>query len=531
MEAEIQGRQGLPHLDESMTRGRDVQRGERRKTVETLLIRADANTEIGTGHLMRCLALAQAWQAQGMRTTFLSHCPSPALRRRVRTEGARFVSLKDAHPNPADLHTTLRLIETLKPDWLAIDGYHFDPEYQKAARAAGVRMLAIDDMAHWPKYHADIVLNQNLGAEKLHYHCDRDTRLLLGTRYVLLRTEFLKRRGRERETPREARKVLVTMGGSDPDNVTLKVIRALERVPVEGLEVTIVLGASNPHRAALQVAVRSARLQSRGHRIHLVRNTLNMPELMAWADTAVAAGGSTSWELAHAGVPSLVLVLADNQTMVADALDRAGVARKTVVSRLSADISALLADEGRRRAMRELGLRTVDGAGAERVVVGLRAAELTLRRARLDDSRLVWEWRNDSQARAASFSSEVIPLHTHEQWFRNHVSSPTDFFYVALNSGDQPIGQVRFTVRGDEAVVSVGIAREARGRGYGAPLILRGSRQCFADSRVESIQAYVKPGNTRSLRAFQKAGYAEAGTTVQKGQRALRLMARREDFV
>ena len=124
------------------------------------------------------------------------------------------------------------------------------------------------------------------------------TRLLLGTRYVLLRREFWPWRGWRREIPAVARKVLVTLGGGDPDNVTLKVIRALAQVEIEGLEAVVVVGPANPHLEELQAAVKDT-----PHPIRLESNVTNMPELMAWADVAITAGGSTCWETAFMGLP------------------------------------------------------------------------------------------------------------------------------------------------------------------------------------------------------------------------------------
>jgi UDP-2,4-diacetamido-2,4,6-trideoxy-beta-L-altropyranose hydrolase len=341
-----------------------------------LMIRADSSSAIGAGHLMRCLALAQASQAEGGQATFLSRCDSPALRQRVTDEGVDLVSLPAAHPDPTDWQTTSRFINGLKPDWLVIDGYHFTPDYQTSARATGVRVLVIDDTAHLLRYDADIVLNQNLGAEKLQYPCDRDTNLLLGTRYVLLRGEFLKWRGWQREIPQEARKVLVTMGGSDPDNVTLTVIKALLRLDRTDLTARIVVGAANPHAESLRKGIEAAK-----ERFELLTNPSGMPELMAWADVAVTAGGSTCWEMALMGLPMLVLTLAENQYGTAEELEAhkaaisLGSAKSVDRTRVSEVLGKLLVDKERRRSLSSQAQRLVDGDGASRVMSVLRGEE------------------------------------------------------------------------------------------------------------------------------------------------------------
>jgi len=286
--------------------------------VKPLLVRVDASAQIGTGHLMRCLALAQAWRDVGGRVVFLMAMESPPLEARLRSEGMEVVHLPVQPGSMDDAIQTADFARQLGADWVVVDGYHFGAEYQRIIKDSGLRLLFIDDIGHAEHYSADLVLNQNIHAhEGLYQNREPYTRLLLGTRYVLLRREFLKWRGWKREIPEVARKVLVTMGGSDPDNVTLKVIQALHQVDMDGLEAIVVVGGSNPNYEELQSAVQDSRFP-----IRLESNVTNMPERMAWADVAVSAGGSTSWELAFMGVPILNLILAENQQQASTTLSR-----------------------------------------------------------------------------------------------------------------------------------------------------------------------------------------------------------------
>src|SRR5207245_1177027 len=123
-------------------------------------------------------------------------------------------------PQREDLPATLTLARDLGVEWLVLDGYHFDPAYQEGARASGLRLLVIDDVVHQARYSADILLNQNLDAEHLRYRAGANTELLLGPRYALLRQEFLGWQRWDRSISPVARRVLVTVGGGDPDNVT-----------------------------------------------------------------------------------------------------------------------------------------------------------------------------------------------------------------------------------------------------------------------------------------------------------------------
>ncbi|MCX6983429.1 MAG: UDP-2,4-diacetamido-2,4,6-trideoxy-beta-L-altropyranose hydrolase [Lentisphaerae bacterium] len=472
----------------------------------TLVIRADASSSIGTGHIMRCFALAQSWQSEDGRVVFMSHCEDPTLRQRITNAGMEFISIANPHPDPRDLQTTLEFLRTCpagvrenqqskigNPTWFVLDGYHFDAVYQQAVRAAGYRLLVIDDMAHLPAYHADILLNQNLGAEKLKFNCDPDTTLLLGSGYVLLRKEFLVWRGWQREIPNVARNVLVTMGGGDPDNVTLKVIHALEQVQVDGLEAVVVVGGSNPHYEILQSAIRNLQLK-----IRLERDAYNIPELMAWADVAITAGGSTCWELAFMGVPSLVIILADNQGEIAESLGRAGVSlnlgwfHQVSVRQIAVELKNLLHASERRKHMSQLNKQLVDGEGSMRVLEAMVPYDLMLRPVREEDLDLLWRWANDPVVRQTAFKSMPIPWEEHQQWFFSKRRDPQCYHFIVLNNKGIPVAQVRFDVSEDETEVSVSVDKEHRGKGYGSLVINLGIKELI---RTNSIRVLLRPND------------------------------------
>jgi spore coat polysaccharide biosynthesis predicted glycosyltransferase SpsG len=199
--------------------------------------------------------------------------------------------------------------------------------------------------------------------------------LLLGPRYALLRREFGPAARRPRDVPPIARKVLVTLGGSDPDNRTLTILRALQRCRVEGLHAVVVAGAASPHLGELEEAAATGPA-----RVEVRTAVGDMSGLMAWADLAIGAGGITSWERAALGLPSLVVVIADNQRDIAAALHQAGLswnigeAAALGEDRLRTAIEALSRDGAERKKMAERGRQLVDGRGGGRVVAYLTGA-------------------------------------------------------------------------------------------------------------------------------------------------------------
>ncbi len=338
-----------------------------------LIIRVDANKQIGAGHLMRCLALGQAWRDNDGHVTFLTAFYTSRFLARLRDQGFTIPRLPQTYPDPREWEVTQRTLASHPNAWVVVDGYHFDTAYQQRIRDAGHPLLVIDDTAHLRQYVADLLLNQNIHAESLSYRCEPDCRMLLGTEYAMLRREFLQWKSMKREIPDVARRVLVTLGDADVHNVMLLVLEAMQRLEIHGLETNFVMGAGVTHRNELQQAVRRS-----AHPVHLLHDTDEMPRLMARADLALSGGGSTCWELAFMQLPSLVLVLADNQKEAMAALDAQGSIRnlgwhdKVDAETLAKRVTDLAQDSEGRADMSGKGRGLVDGMGGMRVVRAMR---------------------------------------------------------------------------------------------------------------------------------------------------------------
>jgi UDP-2,4-diacetamido-2,4,6-trideoxy-beta-L-altropyranose hydrolase len=471
--------------------------------------------------------LAQAWRDEGGEVVWFGRCEGAGLRRRLEEAGVHVLSLARAHPDPEDLRTAVKIATRWEATWVVADGYHFDGVFQRGVRAAGHRLLLVDDMAQQPYYESDILLNQNLGADRLPYRTGPDTQRLLGSRFVLLRREFRAWRGCPPERHDGPPRLLVTLGGSDPDNATGKVIQALRRAP--DCDTRIVIGPLNPHADVLRQVAPAA-----GTRLSLLTDVIDMPAMMHWADLAVSAGGSTCWELAFMGVPMVVIVLAENQRLVAEALAGAGAA---VNLGLHADLTSehiahtvtdLLGDRGRCASLATRGRSLVDGEGCDRVVSAMRGVPLRLRPVRETDCRLLWEWANDESVRAVSFTPEPIPWERHVLWFHRKQQDPSVRMYVAVDPADVPVGQVRFESSGIEATISVSLASGQRGRGLGSVALDEASRRFYREHPVtERIHAYIKSENDASVRAFRRAGFVLAGTRLVGSCPALDLIRER----
>ena len=333
-----------------------------------LLIRADADSRIGIGHVMRCLALAQAWQDSGGKAVLVAAELPEGLEERLRHEGIQLARITAPVGGPEDAAATLAVARHHKAAWVVVDGYAFSAHYFDALREAGPRVVAVDDMGHLERYPVDVLLNQNLSATPALYdgRIGVSTTLLLGPRFSLLRREFRQIPQRPQSGPHEPRRVLVTFGGADHENLTGDVLRNLQRTVRRDLHVIVLAGSANPHIPLLrEIAAGTPFL------CEVRVDVPDVAELMAWADAAITAAGSTVWELASLGVPALIGAIETNQLMGLSALVeipffRAMEAKELLSTDLGEQLDRLWDESANRH---EIGF---DAFGATRVVDILR---------------------------------------------------------------------------------------------------------------------------------------------------------------
>lgn len=494
--------------------------------IGTLIIRADASPSMGHGHVMRCLALAQAWQDAGGEVIFVMADPPKAIVERLAKEGILAVHVNSPAGSITDVAQLLSEAQDRRSSWVVLDGYHFPVQYQRTIKDAGFKLLLVDDTGGG-QYFADLVLNQNLHAtEKLYEKRELYTRLLLGTRYAMLRREFARWREWKREIPPVARKVLVTMGGSDPENVTGRALEALLPLSMEGVEAAVVVGGSNPHRKSLQQLAGEA-----GGAIRIHEDVADMAELIAWADIAVSGAGSTCWEICLLGLPALLIDLAPNQRPLGEGLQRESAAvhldnlHGVSAEEIARKLQELAFSPEARGLMSRRAQELVDGKGAARVMSVMSSSSLRIRRADIKDCRLFWEWANDPEVRAASFSTEPIPWNSHVQWFAARLADPSSVLYVVTTATGESVGEVRYQIEGNRAVVSLCLGRDFRGQGYSEPALGLSMEDLQRLKGAISIDAYVKPGNNASLRMFERAGFRLLGLKENAGRTAVHFVS------
>ncbi|MFZ2738119.1 MAG: UDP-2,4-diacetamido-2,4,6-trideoxy-beta-L-altropyranose hydrolase [Burkholderiaceae bacterium] len=310
--------------------------------------RTDASLQIGTGHVMRCLTLADELRAQGAQCLFISREHPGHLLEVIRQRGHAVTALPtvkpmsttadDPAPQPAhadwlgsdwqtDAHQTISNLADLQYDWLVVDHYALDQRWEEALAASYRQLLVIDDLADRP-HRCDLLLDQNLGRLVQDYeglvplHCQ----VFTGPHHALLRPEFaaLRPYSLQRRQARPALcQVLINMGGVDQPNATGQVLQALKTCALPAdCRITVVMGLTAPWLQNVQELAMHMLWPT-----EVVVNAIDMAQRMADSDLAIGAAGSTSWERCCLGLPTLMVVLADNQQACAQALEVAHAAR------------------------------------------------------------------------------------------------------------------------------------------------------------------------------------------------------------
>lgn len=462
-----------------------------------LLAWADSRPHVGMGHVVRSFALAQAWADHG---------------------GHAVLCVPDEHElvraltgDPRVTRRTLaddELVDAARDEgaaWVSIDSYATTARTQRAVRDTGARVLVIDDHAIAAPYDADLLLDQNLGAVRATAaRLGSVDEVLLGVRHALLRRSFRVPPTTAETAPRD--RVVITLGGNPSAEV-----RAF------GREVAERLAARTPVELVLG-RVEAGEVGAPG--------TPNVTEhdivrdaaaLYARAAVVVAAAGSTVWELCASGCAGVLLAVADNQVPLGEQLARAGAARfagpiaATTPAHVVSCVGDLLDAPAQRDELARRARTLVDGLGANRVVALMRSHELHLRPASADDVARYFEWANDPAVRAASFTTASIAWDDHVRWFEDRLVRSSCRLFVADDVAGTAVGQIRFDLEADEALVGISLAADARGRGLAAPLIVAGVRSLVATvPGIATVRAEVRTTNEPSARAFVAAGFEHA---------------------
>lgn len=496
---------------------------------DVLILRVDASTAMGTGHVMRCLALASAWQNPDKVYMVCSQVPA-SLRLKIEEAGYNFVDLEAPHPALPDLAVMRELLKRHQA-YVVLDGYHFDETYQAEIRRMAGRLMVIDDYNHLPAYDSDILLNQNIGSETLVYNRNPGCRILTGPRYALLRPEFIQRLcDRRRQISDKAGKLLISMGGADASNMTLAILKVLEQLSLPDIEIAIVLGPANTH---LQSIVDFTGGSKYGCRI--LQNISDMTEVMDWADVGISAGGSTCWELCFLGLPFFVFSVAENQRIVVHGLEENGAAiRCQKPADLLQRLEAVLEDPEQRQAMSLKGQALVDGRGVYRALSALRGGQGCLLPASPEYREMLWPLADDAQARRMSVMPIPKDFESFCSWFSERMQKNSEPVLFLESPVGETIGYIAFEdcPATNKPTLTLCLSEKWRGQGLGVMLLREGCLEFFKMvPEAETLDALITPDAGAVYGLLVRIGFERVDTIEYNGRQAYVMRLSRQSLL
>ena len=337
-------------------------------SVLTSVLRVDAGSELGMGHLIRMHALSQALSRRSIRCHFLTVSRDATAWMRARKMSCRLLDV-DAG-SPGDTAAVLEYADRVHARWVVTDGRHFGETYLNSLTAGGIPVISIDDIGE-NFFPSALVVNGGMNAESMEYRVLPTTSLLLGPKYLLLRPEFGHRRAKPRS---KVRRILVCFGGADPEDYTGRVLDILEgwtEFP-EDIEVNAVVGPA--YSRLNELGVRAS------HRIRVLADidAATLVELMVQSDLAITSAGMVACEVAAVGIVSLLVAISDDQVSNATALVASGAARVIEpfdAKHLVCVLRDVLSDTQLRQSMVDASRNLVDGQGGDRVANAILALD------------------------------------------------------------------------------------------------------------------------------------------------------------
>ena len=490
-----------------------------------IIMRADASSHIGSGHIMRCLVLADRLKLDGHKVVFATRPQNGDLVTFIKQRGFSIYELQQpadwlVPTSTADYAAWLQVSECDdaqecatafdSPDLVITDHYGIGAQWHKVVKEAyNCKIIAIDDLVR--DHAADLIIDQTLLREPSEYHLlNPKTTALTGTQYAIINTHFSSRHLSQLaavSTLKNRPRVLLSMGGIDAPNASLQVLKVLKE-SVNPPITTVLLSARAPHyKSVTEFAVE--------HSVWLTHIDFvdDMAALMCEHDIAIGAPGSTSWERACVGLPSIVIALADNQQTICKNLEAVGAAISVELEAVSTTLlkayEQLIADYSK---MRTINLQLCDGQGVKRImkhITQLFSGSLTLRLATQLDVEQVHAWQCKPETRRYALNKDVPSLAEHRAWMTKKLASKNDYFYVIelTNRKDEkgiPVGVVRLDMTAANTyTISIFIASEYFGKGV-AKLVLK---QIDILHPKKIIHAVVLKENTASQVLFSRAGY------------------------
>ena len=500
----------------------------------SVAFRVDASNEIGSGHVMRCLTLANILRERGAECLFICREHPGNMLEWIRKQGFIVIALPvykgkvnfvdEAKERPLthavwlgsdwqmDAQQTKIALGGAIVDWLIVDHYAIDERWETSLDSNCRKIMVIDDLAD-RVHNCELLIDQNLVPNKeCRYngktpnHCVT----LIGPKYALLQPQYAKLHSCTSHRTGLVRRMLVYFGGADEYNLTGKTVSAFIRIGRSDIKLDVVVNHSSPYFLGIQQMIV-------GHtNVTLNCDLPSLAKIMSQSDLAIGACGATTWERCCLGLPTLVVTLAENQKLIATELNRLGVinllGHKDQVdeTELMRSMNEYLNKELNPE-WSELCKNMVDGLGAKRVASVLMLnseTKLKARAAKQDDELLYLQWANDKLVRQNAFSSAMIENSNHNKWFKERINKNENFQLFVIETEDGiALGQVRFERTKEGWEIDYSLDAKMRGQGLAKSIVKTAIEIMKTRTEKVLLIGRVKYNNLNSQKVFKHLNF------------------------
>jgi UDP-2,4-diacetamido-2,4,6-trideoxy-beta-L-altropyranose hydrolase/UDP-4-amino-4,6-dideoxy-N-acetyl-beta-L-altrosamine N-acetyltransferase len=505
---------------------------EKWRTRLKVVFRVDASLTMGTGHVMRCLTLAQVLKENGANVEFICRKHEGNLIDKIRSSEFVVYELevfeetkvdnKLAHSHwlgatqKQDANDCIDVFKSEKVDWLIVDHYSLDEQWQKRLKPYYEKLMVIDDLAD-RKHQCDILLDQTFGRQQEDYLTltPKDCELLLGSQYALLRPEFAEWRGfsLERRSKSKFKQLLINMGGVDVDNVTEKILGELKicNLPSD-IKITVVMGGSAPYLESVK-----SKAITLPYKTEVKVDVGNMAEIMSNSDIAIGAAGSTTWERCCLGLPTIQIVIAKNQLFSAEILAHHNIVK--LAKEIKETTHLLERSSEWMKNIASSALEICDGMGSYKVFNKMADYKVTLQKfgevdlcnyVNLDenDKALVLNMRNHSQVKKWMYSQDSISKAEHFNFIKS-LENDVDRRYFLVKQKEIIIGAVNFAnIRSNKPAIFGFYANPFEQMlGVGRMLELTSLHFIFREINLSKLTLEVFSDNKQVVNLHKKFGF------------------------
>jgi len=448
---------------------------------------------------------------------FFTRKPSASIEKAILNVCSSLVLIPDAIQISEETDWMVSLIDG-RHTIFVLDGYNFDTEYQRTLRSPTSKVISIDDVY---SYHfvADAVINHAPAINRSLYSLEEYTRFCGGLKYAILQAQFLDIAKAKREIT-SIQKLFICFGGADFNNLTTKVLHLLAQgLPEQIKEICVVIGGANTFKREVQAASR----KFSGVNIHIYENLSSeeMVEKMCSAQVAILPSSTILYEALTVKMPIISGYYVENQLSVYHGFTELGLIYGVGDINKFQNYVTLLHEilRSNPKKMTDQQARYINGSSKKNIrrIFWELTEQYQLCAASLKDLELFFDWANDTAVRKNAISSDPIGFEGHTRWFKQKLEDIDTYIYI-LKADRQPVGQIRFELEGNEALIDYSIAKESRGNGFGTMLVEFGLEKLKNDcNRLLKFKAVVKAQNISSWKVFEKMGFAQTEVLKRNG--------------